>query len=166
MFRPDRSDLIGYSAVSCMLQKRVATSRIILKKYLTTEYPKNIDLLLVTLSQRLDQRLQMQENNVQSAAEHENLLFQLENLIKIKFAENYNTSNISDKEFGEQLWALIIRLIEEDRSLKVKDFKPYAEPLFDLLYYNGILLTKFQDQESSSNDEKLVKLIDFNKEYI
>lgn len=166
MFRPDRSDFIGYSAASCMFGKRVATSRTILEKYLTTEYPKNIDLLLCTLSKELDQRLQLQENDNQSATEHETLLFQLESLIKVTFAENYNTSNVADKEYGEQLWALMLRLIEEDGTLKVKDFNPYAESLFDLLNYNGILQTKFPDQESNSNEEKLVKLIDFNKEYI
>ncbi|QLG73059.1 hypothetical protein HG535_0E01430 [Zygotorulaspora mrakii] len=174
MYFPERSDPIGLSLASVGLRTRRDTSFEWIK-YMENhlkameeiiQYQKNANHDITVLTALLEQGIDKSKQGSFDAEvypttpkmENQQLLLQTEQFIRTYLSVDMVNAEDVGTDIYDEVMALIKRLINYDKTLKVTDFHHGSRSLYRLLLRSNLI-----EVESDEKGEKHIKLLDFRK---
>lgn len=170
LFRPDRSDPIGLSLASVSQTTRLETTKTwieekerhlsSLESMLRDQRDANKELIVLTdlLEHKLEgmSSKDQKENSKKPAVLNDELLRNLEDFTKNVLAVDLVDAEEAGNDLSEEVFSLILRLLNHDDTLEVIDFHNCSKKLYRLLLRSNLITVI-----DSPNDRRYVRLLDF-----
>ncbi|QLQ79980.1 hypothetical protein HG537_0C06290 [Torulaspora globosa] len=170
LFRPDRSDPIGLSLASVSQTTRLESTKkwinekekrlVELEQMIRDQKDLNNDLVVLIdlLNRKLETMAITSEKQRPRMPEEVNrqLLSSLEEFVKKILSVDMVDAEHAGDDLSEEVFALIMRLLNHDETLEVADFHKCSKKLFRLLLRSNLITVT-----DSPNNVRHVKLLDF-----